>query len=869
MSENFSFEDNDNNLNFETQFNENNNIEESNENLSEINNLNIHNDNYFMIEKIKNDYEKLLNEKNENISNFINDLANENTNLKEEYFKLNKEKNEMENKILIYEKTYPIISENYFENNENEIKEKLKELENKYNEEKKNTENNFSEINNKYITNKEEISNEELETILNDYQKQILNIKEIKFNKEKSNIILSIQNDFYKKEKENIKIILINEKFKLLNLIRDIENKYEKEILNLKNTKNNIFESNSYFINKNKISEEIKKMNDLTFEKEQLLINNYCLNNKNKELSNLIEEINLEKERVNNSNNEIVNNYKIILKEKNILENKLNIRIKENQNLFNQINELRKENIEIKNKLNTNDFKTQINESNYKKEIEILKETNEIIKTELNNILNNKDNIINEITNKKNELEENNEKINNEYNLIKTEFDIIKAENIKLKSDLYSNNIKIKNIENMSLLLKEKNEKYEKENKDYINNYSKIENELKEYKEKNKNLEEENSKFKNENEINSKNLIELKSANEGLSKQLKLVNESLNPIQLKQTSQNQEKQFEEILTKVNHENSSLKNQLEEFYSQLEEKQNLINQIYSKYNLYENKTINFEKKNIQNEGIYLLKIIDYDMQNLVSDANSGKNLKDKLNEKENEINNLKNKISSLIKMKTSFLSNNYTSNIQNLSSISQIQLYEKVIKYIHYLNIIHELQEIKNSMKYENEIKNILNSNLNKEEIDKLNLNINNKLSDLNNNIDEIKKNIENDSVYFEQRLKNLINIEEIKKCINEIQKQYENIISNLFESFLTYNASDKDTENIILLLKIPVINYNNIIEDSMGKIENIVNYIKNWFEDINQEIGDKVDNAFEAVLNLTNVNFDDDYKNSNQNNFGY
>ena len=55
----------------------------------------------------------------------------------------------------------------------------------------------------------------------------------------------------------------------------------------------------------------------------------------------------------------------------------------------------------------------------------------------------------------------------------------------------------------------------------------------------------------------------------------------------------------------------------------------------------------------------------------------------------------------------------------------------------------------------------------------------------------------------------------------------------------------------------------------MGKIENIVNYIKNWFEDINQEIGDKVDNAFEAVLNLTNVNFDDDYKNSNQNNFGY
>jgi hypothetical protein len=166
-------------------------------------------------------------------------------------------------------------------------------------------------------------------------------------------------------------------------------------------------------------------------------------------------------------------------------------------------------------------------------------------------------------------------------------------------------------------------------------------------------------------------------------------------------------------------------------------------------------------------------------------------------------------------------------------------------------------------------KNILNSNLNKEEIDKLNLNINNKLSDLNNNIDEIKKNIENDSVYFEQRLKNLINIEDVKKCISEIQKQYENIISNLFESFLQYNASDKDTENIILLLKIPVNNYNNIIEESMGKIDKIVNYIKNWYDDINKEIGEKVDNAFEAVLNVTNVNLDDDFKNNSKSNFGY
>ena len=196
-------------------------------------------------------------------------------------------------------------------------------------------------------------------------------------------------------------------------------------------------------------------------------------------------------------------------------------------------------------------------------------------------------------------------------------------------------------------------------------------------------------------------------------------------------------------------------------------------------------------------------------------------------------------------------------------------YENIIKYIHYLNIIHSLQDIKMSMKYEDDIKNILISNINEDDIDKINNNINQKLSELNNNIEDIKKNIENDSVYFEQRLKNLINIEDVKKCISEIQKQYENIISNLFESFLQYNASDKDTENIILLLKIPVNNYNNIIEESMGKIDKIVNYIKNWYDDINKEIGEKVDNAFEAVLNVTNVNLDDDYKNNSKSNFGY
>ena len=255
MSNEYIFEYNENDINNENnqiissnEENQNNNELNNNENNeTNINEYNIsNNENINLIEQIKNDYEQLLNNKNEEISNFINDLANENSNLKKENIIFKKEKVEMENKIDIYERTFHLININYSENSQNEINENIKQLEIKYNEEKKNIENSFLEINNKYIKNKEEISKEELETLLNDYQKQILNLIDIKFNKEKSNIIFNTQNEFFKKEKEYVKMVILNEKFKILNTIREIEHNYEMKISNLINNK---FNSTSFLNN--------------------------------------------------------------------------------------------------------------------------------------------------------------------------------------------------------------------------------------------------------------------------------------------------------------------------------------------------------------------------------------------------------------------------------------------------------------------------------------------------------------------------------------------------------------------------------------------------------------------------------------------
>ena len=281
MSNEYIFEYDENEIN-----NDNNQVlssEEENQNNNELNNNennenqineNDSNENINIIEKIKNDYEQLLNSKNDEISKFINDLANENSDLKKENITFKKDKIEMENKIDIYERTFPLININYTENcqneSQNEINEKIKELENKYNEEKKNIENNFQEINNKYIKNKEEISNEELEKIFNDYQKQILNLIELKFNKEKSNIILNTQNEFFQTEKEYIKMVLLKEKFKILKTIKETEDNYQKKISKLANNKFNL----TSFLNNNP---DLTKINELTFEKQQLLSNIYSL----------------------------------------------------------------------------------------------------------------------------------------------------------------------------------------------------------------------------------------------------------------------------------------------------------------------------------------------------------------------------------------------------------------------------------------------------------------------------------------------------------------------------------------------------------------------------------------------------------------
>ena len=86
------------------------------------------------------------------------------------------------------------------------------------------------------------------------------------------------------------------------------------------------------------------------------------------------------------------------------------------------------------------------------------------------------------------------------------------------------------------------------------------------------------------------------------------------------------------------------------------------------------------------------------------------------------------------------------------------------------------------------------------------------INNIEKQIDYIKNTLKNNSFEFEQKIKNFLSKDEVKIEVNNIQKKYEKVITDIFEYFLKYkiiNKKNNDKEN--LTLKIPIQSYNLII----------------------------------------------------------
>ena len=699
-----------------------------------------------LVDKIKNDYDSIYINQQNDINKFVEKLAKENSELKLEISELNQKiiqlqiKNELNSNDYIYNNNNEFIENNLINKNIEINTEKIGIEKNRIKDE-------YNYIIQNITSNIISKNIKSLYDTLIRYIDEILKIQKI-------NILLQEENNKLKKENDKIKLNFLEEKNKIVQKIIQIQSETNSDINILNNNKT--IENKNLIINTddNIYLSYIEKIKNLTYEKNKLLSCNYDFFIKINDLTQIIEEknniintqikqissydlkiLNLEQELTTTKiKNKEINFQLIKAKEKmdessfekndnnfleeKIFENKCNIIKKQYENKISQLNK------------NLDDI-TQKNMNLNKKNKE-LKENNENLINDnlskqnlIDNITQEKNNIYKELTNLKTELQLTQEQLITNENEYETKIKSVKE---TITTDNNNKNINIDKIKSLI------NNIYEK----LPNNYS-----------NNKNI---NS---NINIFVKNNINEIAKLNE-INKQINILNKK-----------------EEINIAIKEENEKLKNHIKE----------IIN-------------LTLEKTNI----IYIEKLK------------------------------------------------------QDFTNISFEQLFLKIINYIKIFKICYLLQKTKTELNYSEKYITWLNEKNNFKEI-KIEIN------KINEEINEIKNIIKNNSLDLEKKVKNFLSKDEIKVEINNIQKKYEKIITDIFEYFLKYKNYSNDKE--YLTLQIPIKNYNSMIENNMSNLSLITQSIESWNIFINNDLNENNNNFFQEIINMTNINNNLEYNNMN------
>ena len=689
-----------------------------------------------LVEKIKNEYDEIyLNQQND-INKFVEKLANENSELKLEISKL---KSEIMKLKIKNEFNYNI---NYNLNKVEKNKEHEINIE-QYEEEKK-------KINDEYNYIIQNISSNLITKNIESLYDKLIKSQNDLYNIRKINVKLQEENEKLNLENNKIKFEFIQEKNKIIEKIIEIQSKANTDFELNKNIFLNQNEENKL---NNVYLYYIDKIKNLTYEKNKLLTCNYDFFIKINDLSQLIEE-----------KNNIINE-----KQKIISANELKI-----LNLEQEINIIKIKNKEISNQLKEAQIK--INEFSFDKG----------------------DNIVFQ------------EKIlDNKYNMMKRQLENKIAQLNKNLEDL---NIKNINISKNNKELKETNEKLVT---DFLLKKEQFDNII---KEKNQLIKDINNlktdiKIKEEEIITNKNEYEIK--------------------------------IKYLLENINKENDNKKYDIEQIKS-------LINSIYEKLSSTNNdNNINsnialFLKNNI-NE-IAKLKEINKQMYSLCQNKEMNIILKEE-NEK------LKNHIKEIMNLTLEKANITYIEKFkEEFINISLEQLILKIINFIKVYKICFLLQKIKTILNYSEKYINWLNEKEffknNNTSFDDVQL----ELKKIEEEINNIKIILKNNSLDFEKKIKNYLSKDEIKVEINNIQKKYEKIITDIIEYFLKHKNNNYKEDKEILSLQIPIKNYNLMIENNMNNLSLINQSIDSWSFFVNNDLNENNDNVFQAIINMTNLN---------------
>ena len=815
------------------------------EKINSINNYNINNNLSSMI-----------------VSHNINDVGNnslKNSNEKIKYNLVNTKNEQIENQNIINDQNTK--EENNIEQNDINIK---------------NNETHFYELTTNGLVEKIKSDYDDIymnqQNDINKFVQKLAN-ENSKLKSEISKLNIEILKYKTKNELNSNQVLFKNENEKIEDKIINKEMEMTSEKIELE--KKNIKEEYNYILNNistNLITKNVKALYDKLIQSKNDLLNYQKINIMLQEENQKLRE---ENEKIKNSfieeKNKIIN--KIIE-----IQSKTNAEIEMNKKLLIPAYD----NFTVKNKFDKEDNKKEINSESEK----------------LNNVYLYYIEKIKNLTYEKNKLLTSNYdffiKINELSQTIEEKNKII-AEKLKenssnelvvldLKQQIKTLNIKYNETSNQ---LKEAQEKINELSLEKLGNIvfkEKISNNkinMKENQQENKiiqlneNLEKLTTKFSNLN----KNCNELKETNEKLINDNTLKKEKIENM-IKEKNQ-MIKEINNLKTELNIKEEQMKTKINEYENKIKYgKRNLygdnnkkndnkyIEQLQSLINsIYEQIVNNFDNSRINNNISLFLKNNTNDIAKLneinkqISLLCANKEIYSLIIE-ENE--KLKNHIKEIINLTLEKTNITYIEKFkENFINISFEQLILKIINYIKVYKICFLLQKIKTSINYgEKYINWLLGKDFlkpNNSSIDELSSEINNMKEEINS----IKQTLKNDSLNFENKIKNFLSKDEIKVEINNIQKKYENIITNIFEYFLKYKATSlKYYENKeILILQIPIKTYNLMIENNMKNLSLISQSIDSWNLYVNNDLNENNDNIFQEIINMTNIFNNIEYNN--------
>ena len=663
--------------------------------------------------------------------------------------------------------------------------------------------------------NAEEINNKIKNGI--DLESQKIELEKNKIKEEYNYILNNISSNFISKNVKSLYDQLIKSKNDLLNCLKiNIMIQEENEKLKIENNKikSNLFEEKNKIIDKiieiqNKLNSDIDINKNILFP----IYNNFSFKNHLNKKEENKNETNSDEEKLNNIYLYYIEKIKNLTYEKNKL-------LTCNYDFFIKINDL-SQIIEEKNNIINEQLKTissfELKVLNFEQEINSLnikyKETSNLLK---------------EAQEKTNELS------------------LEKAGNIVFEDKLLNNkyNITKRQQENKIIQLNQKLD-------ELTTKYAILNTNYEELKEANSKLINEAllKKEQLENIIKEKNQM-IKDIN-NLQIELQLKDEQM--IAYINEYQNKIKFIEENIGN----SSTRKNNSNVDYEQL---QILINNIYDKIASNTGNNINqnislFVKNNIND----IAKLNEINKQiNLFYKNQKMYSLLTEENEK------LKNHIKEIINLTLEKTNLIYLEKFkEDFTNISFEQLILKIINYIKVFKVCFLLQKIKTSLNYSEKYINWLNDKdslkNNNSSLEELKSDINNTQGEINN----IKGMLKNNSLDFDNKIKNYLTKDEIKVEINNVQKKYEKIIQDIFEYFLKYKTTKiREYESKeFLTLQIPIKSYNLMIENNMNNLSLITQSIDSWNLYVNNDLNENNDNVFQEIINMTNIHNIIEYNN--------